>query len=168
MYFSLFFITFSGLNQNYLYCVVLKLLSRMLYKHYSVEPAIIIDEYFGFTYPEVKSMLSYYGVSKKEAEIRECYDGYRFGNTNIYNPWSVINYISKKCTPQAYWVNTRKNEALGEVLKAASDDVKEKDIFFHSRRYICPQPYMHLSTWLSRFIHNNMYIYPQKYSCLST
>lgn len=84
------------------------------------------DKYFGFTYAEVKNMLAYYGVSEKEAELKEWYDGYSFGNTEIYNPWSVINYISKGCVPQAYWVNTGKNEILEEVLEVATEDISER------------------------------------------
>ena len=61
-----------------------------------------------------------------EAELKEWYDGYFFGSTEIYNPWSVINYISKGCVPQAYWVNTGKNEVLEDVLKVATDDITER------------------------------------------
>lgn len=71
-------------------------------------------------------MMKYYGVSDKDEELKDWYDGYRFGNTEIFNPWSVINYISKGCIPQAYWVNTGKNEILEDVLKSATDDVAEK------------------------------------------
>ena len=84
------------------------------------------DSFFGFTYSEVHQMMEYYGVSDKEAEMKDWYDGYLFGNTEIYNPWSVINYISKGCIPQAYWVNTGKNEILEDVLKVATDDITER------------------------------------------
>lgn len=84
------------------------------------------DNYFGFTGDEVHEMLDYYGVLDKESELKDWYDGYLFGNEEIYNPWSVINYISKGCIPQAYWVNTGKNEILEDVLKAAADDITEK------------------------------------------
>lgn len=84
------------------------------------------DRYFGFTNEEVSEMLDYYGVTEKESELQEWYDGYLFGNEEIYNPWSVINYISKGCVPQAYWVNTGKNEILEDVLKVADEDVTEK------------------------------------------
>jgi len=84
------------------------------------------DRFFGFTYPEVRQMMEYYGVLDKETELKEWYNGYLFGNTEIYNPWSAINYISKKCIPQAYWVNTGKNEILEEVLSIATDDISEK------------------------------------------
>ncbi|MBP3476990.1 MAG: AAA family ATPase [Lachnospiraceae bacterium] len=84
------------------------------------------DKFFGFTYSEVHQMMEYYGVSDKEAELKEWYDGYLFGSEEIYNPWSVINYISKGCIPQAYWVNTGKNEVLEDVLKIATDDITER------------------------------------------
>ena len=84
----------------------------------------VMDE--DFTKEEVSEMLSYYGVSEKEDELGDWYDGYLFGSTEIYNPWSVINYISKGCIPQAYWVNTGKNEILEDVLKVATDDITER------------------------------------------
>lgn len=62
----------------------------------------------------------------EDTKLKEWYNGYLFGDTEIYNPWSVINYISKGCVPQAYWVNTGKNEVLEEVLRAATDDITEK------------------------------------------
>ena len=90
----------------------------------------VMDEayecYFGFTEDEVEDMLEYYGVADKENELKEWYDGYLFGSCEIYNPWSVISYISKGCIPQAYWVNTGKNEILEDVLKIATDDIIEK------------------------------------------
>lgn len=84
------------------------------------------DSFFGFTESEVKAMLSYYGVSDKEEELKYWYDGYLFGSEEIYNPWSVINYISKGCLPQAYWANTGKNEILDDVLRVATDDITER------------------------------------------
>lgn len=84
------------------------------------------DSFFGFTYPEVHQMMEYYGVVDMEEELKEWYDGYLFGNEEIYNPWSVINYISKGCQPLAYWVNTGKNEVLEDVLNAATDDITER------------------------------------------
>ena len=84
------------------------------------------DQFFGFTASEVRDMLEYYGALDKEAELKDWYDGYLFGSTEIYNPWSVINYISKGCIPQAYWANTGKNEILEDVLKVATDDITER------------------------------------------
>ena len=84
------------------------------------------DSFFGFTGDEVKKMLEYYGMSEKESELKDWYDGYLFGSEEIYNPWSVINYISRGGIPQAYWVNTGKNEILEDVLKVATDDITER------------------------------------------
>lgn len=84
------------------------------------------DKFFGFTPLEVRKMLEYYGVADKEAELKDWYDGYLFGSTEIYNPWSVINYISRGCIPQAYWVNTGNNEVLEDVLTIATDDITER------------------------------------------
>ena len=84
------------------------------------------DSFFGFTGDEVKKMLEYYGMSEKESELKDWYDGYLFGSEEIYNPWSVINYISRGGIPQAYWVNTGKNEILEDVMKVATDDITEK------------------------------------------
>ena len=84
------------------------------------------DKFFGFTSLEVRKMLEYYGVADKEAELKDWYNGYLFGSTEIYNPWSVINYISRGCIPQAYWVNTGKNEVLEDVLTIATDDITER------------------------------------------
>lgn len=90
--------------------------------------SILDDEYdgfFGFTPLEVHEMLEYYSVTEKEMEVKSWYNGYFFGSKEIYNPWSVINYISKGCIPQAYWVNTGKNEIFEDVLKVATDDITE-------------------------------------------
>lgn len=76
------------------------------------------DKFFGFTGQEVHEMLEYYGVADKENELKNWYDGYLFGEEEIYNPWSVINYVSKNCVPQAYWVNTGKNEVLEDVAES--------------------------------------------------
>lgn len=91
--------------------------------------SVMDDEYdcfFGFTGSEVREMLEYYGFSDKAEEMTTWYDGYLFGSVEIYNPWSVINYVSKGCIPQAYWVNTGKNEILVDVLKSATDDIIER------------------------------------------
>ena len=84
------------------------------------------DTFFGFTDDEVNEMLKYYGISEKKKELKDWYDGYLFGKEEIYNPWSVINYISRGCIPQAYWVNTGKNEILEDVLRGAAEDVTER------------------------------------------
>ena len=84
------------------------------------------DSFFGFTNAEIHEILKYYGALDKEQELKDWYDGYQFGSEEIYNPWSVVNYIAKGCIPQAYWVNTGKNEILDDVLKVATDDIAER------------------------------------------
>lgn len=84
------------------------------------------SQYFGFTAREVKDMLSAYHAEASYGELCDWYDGYLFGATEIFNPWSVISYISRKCVPQAYWANTGRNEILDEVLNSAAPDVLEK------------------------------------------
>ncbi len=83
-------------------------------------------EYFGFTPDEVREMCRYYGVLEKYAEVCEWYDGYRFGNSEIFNPWSVINYFNRKCEPQAFWLSTSSNDIIGEVLEAATPEIRAK------------------------------------------
>ena len=81
------------------------------------------SSYFGFTEKEVKDMLRYYGKDDKYNELSEWYDGYRFGNTEIFNPWSVINYISDTCFPKAFWQSTGSNEIIGEIIQAATPEI---------------------------------------------
>lgn len=83
------------------------------------------SSYFGFTKNEVIEMLNYYGYENKYQEICEWYDGYRFGNTEIFNPWSVINYIADKCFPKAFWQSTGSNEIIGEIISNASNEINE-------------------------------------------
>ena len=86
------------------------------------------SSYFGFTEIEVKDMLRYYGKDDKYNELSEWYDGYRFGNTEIFNPWSVINYISDNCFPKAFWQSTGSNEIIGEIIQAATPEIT-KDLY---------------------------------------
>ena len=86
------------------------------------------SSYFGFTEKEVKDMLRYYGKDDKYNELSEWYDGYRFGNTEIFNPWSVINYISDNCFPKAFWQSTGSNEIIGQIIQAATPEIT-KDLY---------------------------------------
>ena len=79
--------------------------------------------YFGFTPDEVREMAAYYGASDKYDEICEWYDGYRFGKTEIFNPWSVVNYFSNECELRAFWVSTGSNDVIGEVLAEADEEI---------------------------------------------
>lgn len=83
------------------------------------------SQYFGFTNEEVKEMLEYYDVSEKYDEVCEWYDGYRFGSTEIFNPWSVINYIADKCFPKAFWQSTGSNDIVGEIVASATAEITE-------------------------------------------
>lgn len=94
---------FSGLN-NLSVCSVLS-------RKYS--------NILGFTPAETVAMAEDLGVEKKLPELRQWYDGYRFGTDDMYNPWSVINYIDNECTPMPYWVHTSGNYILKQLLSHA-------------------------------------------------
>lgn len=83
------------------------------------------SSYFGFTNEEVREMLTYYDYEDKYQEICEWYDGYRFGNSEIFNPWSVINYISDQCFPKAFWQSTGSNDIIGEIIGTATPEINE-------------------------------------------
>lgn len=83
------------------------------------------SSYFGFTNEEVREMLAYYDYEDKYQEICEWYDGYRFGNSEIFNPWSVINYISDQCFPKAFWQSTGSNDIIGEIIGTATPEINE-------------------------------------------
>lgn len=84
------------------------------------------SEYFGFTANEVKEMAAYYSAPDKFDEVYEWYDGYRFGKTDIFNPWSVINYFSNDCEPRAFWLSTGSNDIIGEIIKEADNEIYER------------------------------------------
>ena len=89
------------------------------------------DERFGFT----------------RGEVRERYDGYRFGDADIYNPWSVLNYFSKRCRPDVYWANTASNAVVTDAVRA-SDGAGFRDVC----RLLQPGGALHApSTWRSCF-----------------
>lgn len=84
------------------------------------------SEYFGFTPGEVREMAKYYNVPEKYDEICAWYDGYRFGKSEIFNPWSVINYFSNDCEPRAFWQSTGSNEIISEILADADEEIYER------------------------------------------
>ena len=84
------------------------------------------SSYFGFTEEEIREMAKYYGVSEKYDEICQWYDGYRFGKTDIFNPWSVINYFNNECEPRAFWQSTGSNDVIGEIIAEADKEIYEK------------------------------------------
>ena len=81
--------------------------------------------YFGFSKSEIEEMLRYYGQSEKIDEVCDWYDGYRFGSSEMFNPWSVINYIDDSCHPKAFWQSTGSNAIIGDILTAASAEIIE-------------------------------------------
>ena len=84
------------------------------------------SSYFGFTPDEVREMAAYYGVSDKYKELCEWYDGYRFGKTEIFNPWSVINYFNNECEPRTFWQSTGSNDIIGEIIAEADKGIYER------------------------------------------
>lgn len=87
----------------------------------------IYADIFGFTQAEVEGLMTACGVEDKLPELKSWYDGYQFGNVEIYNPWSVINFIRNRCKFQPYWLNTSGNSIL-KALLAHIDARKEKDL----------------------------------------
>lgn len=88
-------------------------------------------EYFGFTKSEVGEMLLAYGLGEKTAEVKEWYDGYLFGNTEVYNPWSIINYVDEargrdKAFPKPYWSNTSSNSIVHELIEHADQAARQE------------------------------------------
>ena len=89
------------------------------------------DEYFGFTNADVDQLLEFYGLSSYKNMIRDWYDGYRFGDTDVYCPWDVINYCDEllaalNTPPKNYWVNTSGNDLVRRMLKNASLTTKNE------------------------------------------
>lgn len=101
---------FSGLNNIYVYSVLDEKFS----------------EYFGFTAAEVEQLTQYYGFQEKLPEIKDWYDGYKFGEVEIFNPWSVLNYLKNNCRPIPYWVQTSSNETINEILKSLDAETYHK------------------------------------------
>lgn len=97
---------FSGLNNIRVFSVLDKKFS----------------EFFGFTTSEVQQIAAYYEQTDKLPELKAWYDGYKFGDTEIFNPWSVINYFSNNCQAMPYWVQTSANTIIQEILKTYNDD----------------------------------------------
>lgn len=90
------------------------------------------DERFGFTESEVRDVLSYYGRSDDFETVKEWYDGYRFGDAEVYNPYSIMEYLSNGSKPNTYWTNTAKDVVLNWILNRISmgiffsDDVSDQ------------------------------------------
>ena len=79
---------------------------------------------FGFTEEEVRGMLATFGHPEKIDEAKDWYDGYRFGGCEIYNPWSLLNYVDDGFTPKPYWLSTSSNDLVGDVLSRLSPEMR--------------------------------------------
>ena len=101
---------FSGLNNLQVY--------SLLNDKYS--------NYFGFTLDEVKELTAYYEADNKLDEIIEWYDGYKFGKQDIFNPWSVLNYLHNGCDPNLFWLSTGSHDIIGEILEQADETICQK------------------------------------------
>ncbi len=91
------------------------------------------DEYFGFTDTEVKMFLEYYGYPECYAVAKRWYDGYHFGNVDVYCPWDVLNYCDallsdKDAQPENYWINTSSNDAVKRFIEESSNAATKREI----------------------------------------
>lgn len=91
------------------------------------------DGYFGFTDAQVQALLEYYGLSSHYDAVKEWYDGYQFGNEQVYCPWDVINYCDAlladgEAQPQNYWSNTSSNDALKRFIQRADAGLAKYEV----------------------------------------
>ena len=91
----------------------------------------LFSQYFGFTKNEIKNAADFYGISDRLDEIQQWYDGYRFGETEIYNPWSMINYIQSAISgsqiiPKPYWSNTSSNDIIHQLVNEGNEETRRQ------------------------------------------
>lgn len=91
------------------------------------------DEYFGFTDKEVKELLEYYGVADHYEDVKRWYDGYQFGNVQVYCPWDVLNHCDRirydpDAQPENYWINTSSNDAVKRFIEESAKAATKRDI----------------------------------------
>lgn len=89
------------------------------------------DEHFGFTDEEVERLLEFYHMENRFAETKEWYDGYHFGNVDVYCPWDVINHVDRikddpMAGPEAYWINTSGNELVKRFIDKAGKTTRDE------------------------------------------
>ncbi|MDO4387123.1 MAG: AAA family ATPase [Clostridia bacterium] len=94
---------------------------------------VSFDEYFGFTDEEVRKLLADYGLEDHYEETRAWYDGYRFGEQDVYCPWDVLNYVyalrfNPQAQPKAYWINTSGNDMVRRLIEKGSDGTEQMEI----------------------------------------
>ena len=82
------------------------------------------SDFFGFTQSEVESALKYFNIENEIPEVKSWYDGYKFGDSGVYNPWSILNFLTdKKLIP--YWIDTSDNFLINQILKSVNSDTME-------------------------------------------
>lgn len=91
------------------------------------------DEYFGFTDTEVREMLKYYEIEDHYEEVKNWYDGYQFGDVEVYCPWDVLNYCDKlkdheDSFPENYWINTSSNDAVKKFIQMSGNFKTKREI----------------------------------------
>ena len=91
------------------------------------------DEYFGFTDQEVKGLLAYYGVMDHYEEVKRWYDGYQFGNVEVYCPWDVLNHCDRirsepRVQPENYWINTSSNDVVKRLIEESANVTTKREI----------------------------------------
>ena len=96
-------------------------------------PDVEFDEYFGFTDEEVRKLLEDYGLSEHYLTVKEWYDGYHFGNTEVYCPWDVLCYCRKllpdpDLKPQNFWINTSSNDVVKKFIRRANNQTTKREI----------------------------------------
>ena len=91
------------------------------------------DEYYGFTEQEVRDLLTYYECTDKYESIKEWYDGYCFGNVDVYCPWDVVSHLrslrtNREAIPQNYWINTSSNAEVKEFIRQSKNLTTKREI----------------------------------------
>ena len=81
------------------------------------------SDVFGFTEKEVIQIMNDFNISDKLDEISDLYNGYMFGNSEIYNPWTVLNYFFAGCLPKSYWISTSENIIIKDLLEKNDPEI---------------------------------------------
>ena len=126
---SLFFAVFTGCLRVSKESIFTGLNNLMVHSISDVS----FDEYFGFTDEEVRKLLADYGLEDHYEETRAWYDGYRFGEQDVYCPWDVLNYVyalrfNPQAQPKAYWINTSGNDMVRRLIEKGSDGTEQLEI----------------------------------------
>ncbi|MCD8205112.1 MAG: ATP-binding protein [Clostridia bacterium] len=128
---SLFSAAFKGTNLNITFAVItgaMRIAQESIFTGLNnlAVYSVLTEEYsryFGFTRDEVKKILDDFGHPEKMDEICEWYDGYKFGDTEIFNPWSVSHYIDKNFAPETYWAGTSSNSIIKDMLHVTTAEI---------------------------------------------